>query len=204
MERLTETPERGSRHTPTCGLGAFPEPARLVRRVWSRQRRARSGAVVVVALWAALLVAGEARTVFAQATETLGRTRALGEQAARNQAFFFRFDENEDGAIDFGEFKAAHRARFLQADRDGDGEVTATEWLASRPGGRLRADRAGPLFDRLDADGSETLTDSEFANAADWWFSQLDLDADGVLNLDELGPPWRRGGGGAEEAIPGR
>ena len=111
--------------------------------------------------------------------------------------------------------------RFQGMDRNGDGRISRREWRGNdvsfnnhdwnrdgilsgdevRPGGRDRDwdwnddrdDRWEDQFDRLDRNDDRYLSEAEWPGDLSL-FDRIDLDADGLLSLREIGR-WRSGGG---------
>lgn len=96
-----------------------------------------------------------------------------------------KMDENLDGDISAAEFRGPED-KFNTIDENGDRILTFAELEAAVGEVRLRF-RHNPqaLIDRLDEDGDGVISQDEF-KGSDERFVSKDLDADGVLTIDEL------------------
>ncbi|PWJ21235.1 EF-hand domain-containing protein [Jannaschia seohaensis] len=83
--------------------------------------------------------------------------------AAGPRPAFSEVDANGDGAVTQDELRALARGRgrdrLAAADADGDGVLTRDEALAAAQ--ERAADRVNRMFDRLDTDGDDALTEAE-------------------------------------------
>ena len=98
---------------------------------------------------------------------------------------FDRFDTDGDGQVTVKEVETVREELFLQIDTDGDGEMTRDEALAFGAG-RL-GDRVDQRMERLDTDGSGTVSAEEHAiGRSGVLFQRLDTNGDGVITRDEI------------------
>lgn len=115
---------------------------------------------------------------------TLGAPALAQTLGADLDLVFKRLDADANGRISQAEVTAAKSRQFARADRDGDGQVTPDERAAIR----ARLDRGQGAMDgaaeRLDTDGSGSLSLSEFTARAPM-FALLDIDGDGALSRAE-------------------
>ncbi len=100
-------------------------------------------------------------------------------------AMFDRFDTDGDGQITVKEVETVREEMFLQIDADGDGEMTRDEALTF---GSVRlGDRVDQRMERLDTDGSGTVSAEEHAlGRSGGLFERLDANGDGVITRDEI------------------
>ena len=100
-------------------------------------------------------------------------------------AMFERFDADGDGQITVKEVESFRAELFLQMDADGNGEMTRDEAMAFASG-RL-GDRVDRRMQRLDADGSGTVSAEEYElGRTGVLFERLDANGDGVITRDEI------------------
>jgi Ca2+-binding EF-hand superfamily protein len=90
-----------------------------------------------------------------------------------------RADADADGAISSAEWQA-----FVgRLDADGDGEIVFEEWHAAGPGDREpRPERFEMILRHFDANDDGVLETADF----DALFAELDADASGAIEADEL------------------
>lgn len=101
------------------------------------------------------------------------------------EAMFERFDADGDGRVTQGEVDAFRAGMFAQMDGDGDGQLTPEEALTFASA-RMQA-RIEQRFGVLDADGSGTVSATEFAaGRSGMMFDRLDTNGDGVITRDEV------------------
>lgn len=111
------------------------------------------------------------------------------------------FDIDGDGRLTRDELTRGLQLAFAQFDRDKDGSLSATEARALNDQRRQQSSTASPVFD-WNADGRVDF--KEFANQQLALFDRLDLDGDQVLTEQEMtrpqmgpgrgGPPGAAGG----------
>ena len=100
-------------------------------------------------------------------------------------ALFDRFDTDGDGQITVKEVETVRAELFLQVDANGDGEITRDEALAF--GSDRLGDRVDQRIERLDTDGSGTVSAAEHAlGRSGVLFDRLDANGDGAITRDEI------------------
>ena len=126
----------------------------------------------------------------------------LDHPQRRAEMFVARFDRDGDGMLSQDEFRVPG-ARFEDADDDKDGLVELKElaaWLESpegeRAGRRMPAVPPEQVFQFYDRDRDGKITEQERGNLPEPTWQRWDLNADGVVELDEMkkaGIPGPRG-----------
>lgn len=118
-----------------------------------------------------------------------------GMMGQRAQQRFAALDRNGDGAIDMDEFTGRHEAMIDFLDTNEDGSVTREEFMnAPHPmpadGVRFQQGlgRQAARFNQLDRNRDSKLTAEEFRAGGEQAFKFHDLNNDGKLTPDELGP----------------
>ncbi|HHL19926.1 MAG TPA: EF-hand domain-containing protein [Aliiroseovarius sp.] len=102
----------------------------------------------------------------------------LEEVRTKRADIFYMFDQNEDGVLDSAEYDLFDETRAADHENEGNG----------RGKGRQGEGMARDLND-LNGDG--VVTQEEFLDATDAWFTMRDRNGDGVLTTADFGP---RGG----------
>jgi Ca2+-binding EF-hand superfamily protein len=115
-----------------------------------------------------------------------------------------KYDTNKDGKVTKEEIDTARADQLKKYDTNGDGVLSIEEyqvlWLDNMHEAMVRS------FQRLDADGTATVTVEEFDRNIDRMIDHLDRNHDGVIDQSELagprGPRADRAGG--PPPIPGQ
>lgn len=108
-----------------------------------------------------------------------------GWRAAR---FLYIFDTDGNGSVSQAEIRAEQKRIAGAADVNGDGVLSVDEFR--RRGRLIRSLGAMSLFDMLDADGDQKVSQAEIEAPSARWFKRYDADGDGAIAADEL--PQRR------------
>ncbi len=140
---------------------------------------------IALAVLATGLVAGAA--VFAATTAD---ARGHGPRGGHHQ-MLERLDTNDDGKITRREAEAHRAAALDDFDANTDGALSLDEFEALWT--QKMRERMVDGFQRLDADGSGTVTADEMARPTDRMFRRLDSDGNGVIEGDEMTPRRRHG-----------
>jgi len=111
-----------------------------------------------------------------------------GERSARESRLMRLLDTDGDGRISIEEIIAEQERLLRAADVDGDGVLSVEEFR--RRGRWFQQLSTTTLFDLMDADGDQMLTQEEIAAPSRRWLSRYDQDGDQALDADEL--PRRR------------
>lgn len=93
------------------------------------------------------------------------------------------YDKNSDGSVTQDEVDAFRADRLAEFDSDGDGSLSLDEYEALW----LDAFREKMVdnFQRHDDDGDGRITIAEFGEEQKNWVARMDINDDGVLNLDD-------------------
>ena len=126
-----------------------------------------------LAMLAALIFSGVA------AAQNSNRERAI--LSARSVELL---DIDGNGTVSLGEILAEHGRLFTAADLDGDGALSVDEFR--RRGQLFQSLGTTTLFDMLDSNGDQTLSNEEINQPSRRWFSRYDLDGDGAMADGEL------------------
>ena len=129
--------------------------------------------MIGLAMLATLLSSGVA------AAENADQERAVW--AAR---FVELLDIDGNGTVSLGEILAEHGRLFTAADLDGDGALSVDEFR--RRGRLFQSLGTTTLFDMLDGNSDQTLSNEEINQPSRRWFSRYDLDGDGAMVDREL------------------
>jgi hypothetical protein len=147
--------------------------------------KTRSLGMGSVALLSALTLGGIAVLETAQSQGRFGR---MGERGAER---LDQYDANSDGAITQNEIDAMQQERFERFDTDANGLMSLEEY---GPFWQERnRSRMVERFQRFDDDGNSGLTPDEFEKRSSKLVIRLDANNDGVITVDEMGSPRRRG-----------
>jgi len=163
-----------------------------------------AGALVAVGTVAALAAAPHWRG------HRLGLEGRDGPRGARLAERLKEMDANKDGILTLEEFLGRRDAGFARMDKTGDGFVDASDIAAQA---KENTDYRGKRFLKtLDANQDGKVTKAEFEQRAKDRFAMRDLNSDGVIDIDDMGPGVRdradrradQGKDGAEAKEPRR
>lgn len=124
------------------------------------------------------------------AMESAAAQPVPGMMGGGPMARFQAMDRNGDGAITQDELAAGHDVMFQQMDANGDGVLSKAEFMAM-PGMAARRDAR---FAELDANKDGQIDRPEWqAGAGQPMMALHDLNGDGKITADEMGPGMMRG-----------
>jgi len=113
----------------------------------------------------------------------------FGPSPARFGERLKELDTNKDGSVTLDEFLARRAPSFAHFDKNGDGAVDRAELEAAA---KESADYWVKRFiKRFDADRDGKVSKEEFTKARRERFAMRDLDGDGRLGLEDMGPGLR-------------
>jgi Ca2+-binding EF-hand superfamily protein len=96
-----------------------------------------------------------------------------------------RGDTDGDGKLTVTEFQAMMKKRLMRADTDHDGKISLEEWKARPAAAKAKGDPV-KAFQRLDANGDQSIDAAEIAPLLKQRFDRIDTNADGALSEQEL------------------
>lgn len=117
---------------------------------------------------------------------------SVGSAFANDKETHFKeIDSNGDGKISAAEFDAAGMKKFTEADANKDGSLTKGElagFMIDEHGksGRKAEKKADKKISKLDANGDGTLTQQEFTDGHKKWFTDMDKNSDGNVDMSEM------------------
>lgn len=116
------------------------------------------------------------------------RDYVKSRRAERKQAKFQRMDSDGDGSVSQAEYVAYKTAkaerRFAYMDKNGDGKVDQGEYASCMK--KRGHHHKGRLFDKLDANGDDVVTQAESHAAWSEWFKRIDANQDNLVTQDEV------------------
>ncbi len=101
----------------------------------------------------------------------------LEEVRMKRADIFYMIDQNEDGVLDSAEYDLFDATRAADRENEGAG--------CDKGKGKQGEGMSRKVTD-LNGDGQ--VTQAEFLEAADAWFTQKDRNGDGVITTDDFGP----------------
>lgn len=105
--------------------------------------------------------------------------------SSRRSDLLLKADANSDGVLTRAELQRTLQNKFSRLDRNKDGVASASD--APKFAGRNRFDSAlSQLMAKLDANGDEMLSFTEFSERALNGFASIDDDGDGQIELGSI------------------
>lgn len=106
-------------------------------------------------------------------------------EGSRRSDLLLKADANSDGVLTSAELQKSLQNQFSRLDRNNDGVASASD--APKFAGRNRFDSAlAQLMAKLDANGDEMLSFTEFSERALNGFASIDDDGDGQIELETI------------------